>query len=35
LLRAGELNKVSSDDIERLDPAPAMPSKRDGVVISS
>jgi hypothetical protein len=35
LLRAGELNKVSPDDIERLDPAPAMPSKRDGVVISS
>jgi hypothetical protein len=35
LLRAGELNKVSPDDIERLDPAPAGPADRDGVVISS
>ena len=35
LLRAGELNKVSPDDIEGLDPAPSMPPKCDGVVISS
>ena len=35
LLRAGELNKISANHIDRLDAAPAMPPKRDGVVISS
>jgi len=33
--RAGELNTVSPEDIDRLDPAPAIPTNRDGVVIFS